>query len=132
MNKVLLSFLVYPVIVFPLAITWHMVLFRDFYTRIGFFGDRPSFVLGFLAMLVQSAVLAWLFPRIALPGRPLARSLSYALTMGVFFWSSHVVAAMAKSASLNSAAFLGLESAYLALQFGLFGLALGVIYRNPN
>ena len=48
--------------------------------------------------------------------------------MGLFFWTSHVLAFAAKNALSATPLFFIVETLYLCLQFGIFGVLIGVIY----
>lgn len=48
----------------------------------------------------------------------------------MFFWTSHVLAFVAKQNVPNAVGFVMMETGYLIAQFGLFALLLGFIYRG--
>jgi len=128
-KQIFLGTLAYVLVTFPLAITWHIGLFEETYKQFGYFEGEPSFVLGFLSMLVQGAVLSFLYPYVQFSGQGIIRGIKYALLIGLFFWTSHVLAFLAKQSVLNPLNFLFMESFYLLLQFGFFGIAVGFIYQ---
>jgi hypothetical protein len=119
-------------VTFPLAILWHVVAFRPTYDQLGYFERDPIFALGFLAILVQGLLLsysyAWLFPQ----RRGFSSAIRFASVAGVFFWSCHVVAHAAKQQVGSIGLFFAIETCYLALQFGLFGTLLGLLYRGES
>ncbi len=119
--------LAYALVTFPLAVLWHAVLFRSFYDRFGYFEGEPSFALGLLTIVIQGAILSLLYPHVAFAGSGVGRGLKYALAMGGFFWTSHVLAFLAKQQVDGAALFLAMETGYLAVQFGVFGLLIGAI-----
>lgn len=123
----------YLFLTFPLAIAWHVVLFEDRYRQFGYFDSEPDFALGFATILLQGFVLALAYPCVRLKGPALVRGLKYALLAGLFLWSCHVLAFVAKQDVVNAAGFMLMESFYLSLQFGGFGLLLGWMGgRWPN
>ena len=128
MKKVALGTLAYTVGTFVLAIVWHIVLFEDRYRAYGYIEDEPNFVVGFLTILIQGAVLS--FPLFKIKGNGVKRGLKFALWIGVFFWTSHVLAFVAKQSVQNVTQFMAMETFYLALQFGVFGVLIGFIYRD--
>lgn len=73
MKKMLLAAAGYAVIVFPLALGWHLGLFEEQYQTYGYFDGEPN-------------VLAGL--------------------MGLFFWTSHVLALVAKQNVPNAGGFI--------------------------
>ena len=75
-------------------------------------------------------VLSFLYPFVNFSGNGQARGLKYSLLVGVFFWTSHVLAAVAKQIIQNPAGFVAMETFYLLLQFGIYGVLLGSIYNT--
>ena len=112
-KQFLLSTIGYTVITFALAVLWHIVLFTEVYEQIGYIGrEEPGFCLGLISILIQAAVLSYLYPKFK-------NGLHLLLVMGVFHWSLHVTAAAAKNQIHNVPLFFGIETLYLAVQFGL-------------
>jgi len=122
----------YTVGTFSLAVLWHIVLFEETYHSLDYFEGEPSFALGLLAILVQGIILSALFPRVMLRGDSLLRGRKFSLLAGAFFWTSHVLAFVAKQSVETSMTFIAMETVYLALQFALFGVLIGVIHREPQ
>jgi hypothetical protein len=79
---------------------------------------------------MQGAILSFLFPMIRIGGSDVMRGLKFALLIGVFFWTSHVLAFVAKQSIQDVTTFVLMETFYLVLQFGLFGLLIGLIHRK--
>ena len=129
-RRVTLGTLAYTLSTFALAVVWHIVLFEDRYRAFGYIEDEPNFVVGFVTILMQGAVLSSLFPLFKLEGSDVGRGLKFSLWIGVFFWTSHVLAFVAKQNVQNVTEFVAMETFYLVLQFGLFGLLIGLIYRG--
>ena len=127
-KPIFLGTLTYTLVTFPLAVVWHVILFKPFYESVGYFGGEPNFALGFLTILIQGVVLSAGYGLVRFSGRPTARGLKYALLMGLFFWTSHVLAFAAKHPMGNSASFYLLETLYLCLQFGIYGLLISRVY----
>lgn len=124
---VLIGTVTYSIVTFPLAAIWHAVLFRSLYDRFGYFEGDPSFALGFLTILLQGIILSLLYSRLSLSGGGIAKGLTFAMALGVFFWTSHVLAFVAKQSVRDAPSFVLIESAYLVIQFGLFGILIGTI-----
>jgi len=134
MNKrgVLLGRLGYLVVTFPLAVIWHVVLFEPFYRSIHYFSDDPNFALGFLTILIQGFVLSVGFGLVKFEGTSLLRGFKYALMMGLFFWTSHVLASAAKNPLSDTPMFYLGETFYLCMQFGIYGLIIGKAYGSES
>ena len=130
MTKILLAAAGYVVIVFPLALAWHLGLFKEKYQTFGYFAGEPNVLVGLAAVVIQGMVLSLIYPLFR-PGRAgLVRAFQFAGLMGLFFWTSHVLALVAKQDVPNAGGFIVMETGYLVAQFGLFALVLGSIYRR--
>jgi hypothetical protein len=129
-KKIALGALAYTVSTFALAVVWHLVLFEDQYRAFGYIEGEPNILIGFVTILLQGAILSLLFPLLKLKGSHVIRGLKFAFLIGVFFWTSHVLAFVAKQSMQDVILFVGMETFYLALQFGMFGLLVGLIYRG--
>ncbi|MEX0370730.1 MAG: hypothetical protein AB3N09_08875 [Tateyamaria sp.] len=127
-----LAAVVYPVIVFPLALVWHLVLFKDSYMTFGYFDGEPNIAVGLASMIIQGVVLALIYPMFKGGRGRSARAFLFAGLLGSFYWTSHVLALVAKQNVPNAGAYILIETVYLGLQFGLFALALTVIFCRPE
>lgn len=132
MKRIALGTIAYTAGTFVLAIVWHIVLFEDRYRSFGYIEDEPSFLLGFTTILIQGLVLSALFPLVGLAGSGVVRGLKFSLLVGVFFWTSHVLAFIAKQTVADVAMFVVMETFYLGLQFGLFGILIGLIHSRRD
>lgn len=128
MQKTLIATASYTVSTFALAIAWHIVLFEEQYKVFNYIEAEPNFALGFSTILIQAIVLSAFYAK--LREKMNLPALHYAGIMGVFFWSSHVLAFIAKQDIQNVLQFAGMETVYLVLQFGLYGFILRWLYRN--
>lgn len=124
----LLGTLAYTLVTFPLAVVWHVMIFEEKYHGFGYFEGEPSFVLGLLTIIIQGCVLSFLYPYVKFYGSDITRGLKYSLLIGVFFWSSHVLAFVAKQEVVGTLSFVVMETAYLMIQFAVYGVFIGHIY----
>lgn len=124
------SWLAYLVISFALGFVWHLKLFKELYKRLAIYSrlDDPIIPLGFLSMLIQGALLAYLYPLVARSGSPMLDGLKFGLLMGLFLASSAVLAEAAKQRVTSLPTWLAVESVYYLIQFSLVGIAIGLIY----
>ncbi len=129
-KNIALGTIAYTIGTFTLAVVWHVVVFGDQYRSFGYFEDEPNFLIGFLTIILQGAILSALFPMVKLSGTSIVRGIKFSSIVGTFFWTSHVLAFIAKQTVQNVALFVTMETVYLSLQFGLFGLLIGAIYRG--
>jgi hypothetical protein len=131
-KKVALGTVAYTAGTFTLAVVWHILLFEDQYRRFGYIEGEPSFAIGFVTILVQGVLLSLLFPMFKIAGSGIIRGLKFVVLIGAFFWTSHVLAFIAKQTIQDAAMFVTMETVYLGLQFGLFGVLVGLIYRGDS
>ncbi len=130
-QKIFLGAAAYTVCTFMLAVLWHVMLFEAQYRRFGYFQVEPNFTLGLLSIAIQGLVLSFLYQHVRLgTGGGVMHGLKYALLTGVFFWTSHVLAFVAKRPPDGTGLFILMESVYLFLQFGVFGIAIGLIGKR--
>ena len=129
-KKLILGAAAYTVCTFSLAVVWHVLLFKERYESFGYFEGEPNFLVGLLTIVLQGILLCTLFPMLKPTGSSLHRGLKFSLVVGAFFWTSHVLAFVAKQEVPGVSAFIWMESVYLLLQFALFGLVLGAIHRE--
>lgn len=127
--KLIAGTIAYTIGTFALAVVWHVVLFESSYVAFGYFGGEPSFALGFLSILIQGFMLSLLYQYFPFRSDGLKGSMKFVFLIGIFFWTSHVLAFLAKRDISMPWKFLGMETFYLVLQFGLFGILLNLIYR---
>lgn len=132
MLNILYSAASYVVIVFPLALVWHVGFFKDKYDGFGYFVGEPNIIVGLITIVVQAIALALIYPLFHTGSVGFIRAFQFAGLMGLFFWTSHVLAFIAKQNVPDVVAFTVMETGYLVVQFGLFALALGLIYRSVD
>ncbi|MGY8769957.1 MAG: hypothetical protein ACKVH8_16185 [Pirellulales bacterium] len=133
LKKVALGTIGYAVITFPLAYIWHLVAFKTTYEQLGYFSrDEPIIVFGFLSILTQGFLLSYIYPYLCNGKSVIQGALTLVLVMGIYHWTMHVLAEAAKHQVEPLTMWFGLETCYLAIQFGLGGLLLALIYREPK
>ena len=130
LKPIILGTAAYTLVTFPVAILWHIVLFAKQYQSFNYIEGEPSFILGFTSIFIQGLLLSALYPLVNFTGKPMIRGLKYSMVIGLFFWTSHVLAFVAKQNINNPLAFIVMESFYLSMQFGIYGVLIGLIYRK--
>ena len=131
-KKLTLGTAAYTLCTFLFAVVWHVLLFKERYESFGYFEGEPNFLLGLLTIVLQGVLLCALFPMLKPGGSSFRRGLRFALITGAFFWTSHVLAFVAKQEVPGASAFIWMETLYLLLQFGVFGLCIGFIHREEK
>ncbi|SKA96205.1 hypothetical protein SAMN02745166_02372 [Prosthecobacter debontii] len=122
----------YVVVTFGLGFVWHLVLFKDTYRKLAIFSriDDPIIPLGLSAMLIQGAILAYLFPFIQQDGSIWMEGLRFGGILGLFIASSAVIAEAAKQRVASLSKWLLLESTYYLIQFSLAGITIAAAYSR--
>lgn len=129
--KILLGTLGYLVVTFPLAFLWHLVLFKETYDRLGSYSPKePIVAFGFGAILLQGIILSLVYPQLCRGKSVVAGALKFALIVGGYHWTIHVLAEAAKQSIEPLSAWFSLETAYLVIQFVLGGFLFAWIYRK--
>ena len=126
--QILFGTLAYIIVTFPLAVLWHMKIFREKYMRWQYFGEDVKPILGLASMIVQGVILSYGYSILNVDHSALSSGICYALLMGLFLWSVHVLATMGKSSKVRHFQFFVMETVYLAIQFGLYGIIISYIY----
>ena len=126
--QILLGTLAYIVVTFPLAVLWHMKIFRTKYMAWKYFGEDVKPILGLSSMIVQGAVLSYGYSIIVINHSSVFVGIRYALVMGLLLWSAHVLATMGKSSTVRHFEFFWMETVYLSIQFGVYGILISFIF----
>jgi hypothetical protein len=114
-----LAILAYLVPTFVLGFVWHLVLFETYYRSLHIYRDDIIIPFGFLTMLIQAAIFAWIyeksFDRSA--GRFASRSLSYGALGAILSWSFTTLAVAAKNVMSSVPDYLLIETAFTLVQW---------------
>jgi hypothetical protein len=88
MMRFFLGVLAYIVPTFALGFVWHLILFERYYAALGIYRSDVIIPFGFLSMLIQAVVFAWIYDRaFARRDSPLlSRALAYAAFGAVLSW----------------------------------------------
>lgn len=105
--------LVYVVVSFVLGAVWHVVLFKDYYKKLAIYSniEKPRFVFGFIAMILQGVVVAYLYPLIANPG-------AFGLGLFMTLTSFMVFAEAGKQNATSLTGFVVIQIAFSTIQTG--------------
>ena len=126
--EILFGTIAYLIVTFPLAVFWHMKIFREKYMGWQYFGEDVKPILGLASMLVQGAVLSYGYFVLNVVHSSLYSGISYSLVMGLFLWSAHVLATMGKNSKIRHFEFFAMETIYLAVQFIVYGVLISYIF----
>ena len=130
MKQFAASLVAYLVVTFFFAIVWHLVLFKDLYRELAIFsrGDNPNMLLVFVSVIIQGAVMAYLYPLVSRGESPIWDGVKFGLLMGIFLASVAVLAEGAKQNVTSLSTFVVMEGLFFLIYFVLYGLVVGLIH----
>ena len=122
MTSFYLLVLTYLVVSFILGAVWHVVLFKEYYRKLAIYSniEKPRFAFGFLAMLLQGFVLAYVYPFIE-------NQLLFGGGLFLLLLSFMVFAEAGKQNATSLSGFVFIQTAFCAVQAILVALAFGLI-----
>jgi hypothetical protein len=121
MKRYLLAVLAYLVPTFALGFVWHLVLFESYYDALAIYRRDIIIPFGFLSILIQSAIFAWIYDRAFAerPGSLPSRSLAYGSIGALLSWSFTTLAVAAKNVMASVPDYLVIETAFTIVQWVL-------------
>jgi hypothetical protein len=132
-KKFWLGLAAYVLPTFPLGFVWHLVVFARQYHALQIY--RPDVIIpfGLLSMLIQGALLSWLFPKIARDDVDVSwirQGLKFGLLVGLFAWTLTTIAVAAKHVMTSVPLFLALETGFTIVQYAIVGPLIALAYRR--
>jgi len=111
--------LAYLVPTFALGFVWHLVLFQRSYEELAVYRKDIIIPFGFLSMLIQAVIFAWIYREAFArrTGTLLSRSLTYGALGAVLSWSFTTLAVAAKNAMTSVPDYLVIETAFTVVQW---------------
>jgi hypothetical protein len=115
--------LAYVVPTFALGFVWHLVLFEGYYQRLAMYREDIIIPFGFLSMLIQAVIFAWLYEKAfaSRPGNWFSRGVLYAIVGGVLSWSFTTLAVSAKNVMASVPDYMVIETAFTVVQWIIVG-----------
>ena len=94
-----LGILAYLVPTFALGFVWHLILFQRYYDELAIYRKDIIIPFGFLSMLTQAIIFAWIYEKAFAQrsGSLLSRSLAYGALGAALSWSFTTLAVAAKN-----------------------------------
>jgi hypothetical protein len=131
-KRVALGILAYLVPTFALGFVWHLILFERYYAALRIYRDDIIIPFGFISMLIQAALFAWIYSRTFAKdnGSWVARGLHYAATGAALSWSFTTVAVAAKNVMASVPDYLLIESLFTIVQWIMVGPLTALVMRN--
>ena len=121
MRRYVFAVLAYLVPTFALGFVWHLVLFQSYYDALGIYRRDIIIPFGFLSMLIQGAIFAWMYEKAfaAVRGSLPSRALRYGVAGAALSWSFTTLAVAAKNVMASVPAYLLIETAFTIVQWAL-------------
>lgn len=133
-----LGVLAYIVPTFALGFVWHLVLFQRYYEALAIYRKDIIIPFGFLSMLIQAVVFAWIYQQAfaSRNGALLSRGLVYAGFGAVLSWSFTTLAVAAKNVMTSVPDYMAIETAFTVVQWSIVGpltawIFGGAVRREP-
>lgn len=128
-----LGVLAYLAPTFALGFVWHLILFHDYYERLAIYRKDIIIPFGFLSILIQAFLFAWVYQRTFAHrnGGVLSRGLSYAAFGAVLSWSFTTIAVAAKNVMTSVPDYLVIETAFTAVQWIMVGPLTALAFARP-
>jgi hypothetical protein len=111
----------YLVPTFALGFVWHLVLFQSYYDALAIYRRDIVIPFGFLSMLIQAVIFAWLYEKVfaGLDGSRLSRVLGYGALGAILSWSFTTLAVAAKNVMTSVPDYVLIETAFTVVQWSL-------------
>jgi len=121
MKRYLFAVLAYLVPTFALGFVWHLVLFQSYYEALAIYRRDIIVPFGFLSMLIQAAIFAWLYEKAFADrhDRLPAQALAYGAVGAILSWSFTTLAVAAKNVMTSVPDYLLIETAFTIVQWAL-------------
>lgn len=132
MKKHFFSIVGYILATFVTQATSHFALFSKHYSEVTYIKPEPIFALGFSSMIIQGAILSFIFSRSRFYEKSIFDAVKIAWLFGFFLVSYIGLAEAAKYAVPNVAEWIGVEFLVGFTQFSLAGLFLGIAHKKAK
>ena len=121
MKRYMSAVLAYLVPTFALGFVWHLVLFQSYYEALAMYRRDIIIPFGFLSMLIQAAIFAWLYDTVFAErhGRLWTKTFAYGAVGALLSWSFTTLAVAAKNVMASVPDYLVIETAFTVVQWTL-------------
>ena len=123
------NLLAYAVPTFALGYAWHLKLFARSYQALEIYRNDILIPFGFVAIVLQGTVVAWVYPRLAGSPGSFADAMLFAAGAALLSWTFTTLSVAAKHHMASVAAFVRIETAFTVVQFLLVGPLLALTSR---
>lgn len=113
-----------------LAVTWHLVLFKDVLAEATPFARKePIIPLGLAAMVLHGALLMWIYPRFHRSDSPFRSGALFGGLVGLFLAAGAIWVEVGKFQFSGGATYLAVETLYEVASFTALGVLIALRYR---
>lgn len=123
MTRIILGVLAYLIPTFALGFVWHLILFEHYYEALAIYRSTIIIPFGFLSMLIQAFIFAWIYENAFAQRRApfLSRALAYAALGALLSWSFTTLAVAAKNVMTSVPDYLLIETGFTLVQWIMVG-----------
>lgn len=123
--------LCFVAVTFAIQALSHFLVNVEHYASIPFMREEPIMALGILAMLIQGLVLSYLYSGYSQKeGSDWKKGIKFGLLTGLFLVSYIALVEPSKFNAPSVASWIIIEGLVGIVQFGVFGLLLGIVFKN--
>ena len=121
MKRYVSALLAYLAPTFALGFVWHLVLFQSYYESLAMYRRDIIIPFGFLSMLIQAAIFAWLYEKVfaVRHDRLWTKAVAYGAVGATLSWSFTTLAVAAKNVMSSVPDYLLIETAFTLVQWTL-------------
>lgn len=134
MKRYVLTVLAYLVPTFVLGFVWHLVLFESYYQALAIYRRDIIIPFGFLSILTQAIIFAWLYER-AFADRNrnlLSLAVRYGAAGAILSWSFTTLAVAAKNIMASVPNYLLIETAFTIVQWSMVAPLTALASVQPS
>jgi hypothetical protein len=134
MMRLVLGVLAYLIPTFALGFVWHLVLFERNYAALGMYRSDIIIPFGFLSMLIQAVIFAWIYQQLFVrrSGMLMSRALLYGVLGAALSWSFTTLAVAAKNVMASVPDYLLIETAFTVVQWIMVGPLTALAFGRPH
>ena len=127
---VVLTVLAYVLTTFAVQGSSHFTINAEYYAGIPIMRPEPVVAMGLLAMVIQGALFALLFPSFYRGSNPVRSGILFSWALGGFIASYVVLGEAGKYAIPSIPSWIAVETGAALVQYTVFGALLGMIHRR--
>jgi hypothetical protein len=128
--RAVVTLALYVAVNMVLAVSWHLVLFKDVLAEATPFArDEPIIALGFAAMLLHGVLLTGIYPRFHRPDSPMRSGAIFGGLTGLFLAAGAIWVEVGKFRFNGGTTYLIVETIYEIASFAALGVLIALRYR---